>query len=144
MVDILCLFMTLLSSMYSTRSNIYKVVPTQRTCALVAALKPPEQADRVEGVLAGGASLVRRLHICRDDRITDGTLALSLESTLHVPAEGHQPIDQTSVGEHDHSLDREQPILPFLFVNKHPTATDHNRGMKRVCGRKRNGYRDRG
>ena len=70
----------------------------------------------MEGVLASGASLVWRLHICRDDRVTDSTLALALQSTLDVPTERHQPINQVSIGKHDHSLDCEKPALPLLLV----------------------------
>lgn len=43
--------------------NIHKVVSAKRASALVAALEPPEQTNRVECVLAGGATLVRRLHV---------------------------------------------------------------------------------
>ena len=44
--------------------NINKVVSAKRTSALVAALEPAEQTDRVEGVLASGTPLVRCLHVC--------------------------------------------------------------------------------
>jgi hypothetical protein len=44
--------------------NIHKVVSAERTSALVAALEPAEQTDRVEGVLASSTPLVRCLHVC--------------------------------------------------------------------------------
>lgn len=52
-----------LSICVSLTSDIYKVVAAQGAGALVAALEPSEQADRMECVLAGGTSLIRRLHI---------------------------------------------------------------------------------
>lgn len=67
--------------------DVNEVIPAQRTRALVTAFEPPEQADRVEGVLASGAPLVGCLHICRNDRIADSTLALTLQSTLYVASE---------------------------------------------------------
>lgn len=68
----------------STTSNINKVVPTQRTRALVTALEPPEQTHRMERVLTRRAALVRRLHVRRDDTVADSALALALERPLHV------------------------------------------------------------
>lgn len=52
-----------LSIRVSLTSDIYKVVAAQGAGALVAALEPSEQADRMECVLAGGTSLIRHLHI---------------------------------------------------------------------------------
>lgn len=49
--------------MYRIQSNIYKVVAAQGTSALVATLEPAEQANRVECVLAGSATLVGGLHV---------------------------------------------------------------------------------
>lgn len=43
--------------------DIDKVVTAQWACALVAALEPPEQTHRVEGILASCASFVRCLHV---------------------------------------------------------------------------------
>lgn len=131
-----------LSSIYYTQSNVYKVVAAQRTGALIAALEPPEQADRVEGVLAGGTALVRGLHVCRDDRVTDSALTLTLQSTLNVAAERQQAIDQVTIGKHDDSLDRKKPVLPLLFVNQHSTAADNQCGVKGVCGWQRDRNRD--
>lgn len=71
----------------------------------------------MESVLAGGTSLVWRLHVGGDDRVTDGTLALALQSTLDVAPESHQPIDQAAVSEHNHSLDRDHPVFPLLLVD---------------------------
>lgn len=51
------------SSHFYVQLNIHKVVSAKRASALVAALEPPEQTNRVECVLAGGATLVRRLHV---------------------------------------------------------------------------------
>lgn len=68
--------------------NINEVVAAEWASALVAALEPPEQTDGVECVLAGGTALVGGLHVGRDNRVTNGTLALPLESTLHVSPEG--------------------------------------------------------
>lgn len=102
---------------------INEIVPAQRTCTLVTALEPPEQTHRVEGVLASRAPFVRRLHVRRDYRITNGTLALALQRSLHVPPECHQSILQVAVGEHDHSLDCDQPVFPPPLVNKDPTSS---------------------
>ena len=113
---------------------INEVVPAQRTCALVTALEPPEQTHRMEGVLASRAPLVRRLHVRRDYRVTDGTLALALQRSLHVPPECHQSILQIAVGEHDHSLDCDQPILPPPLVNKDP-ASSHDQCWLQGIGR---------
>lgn len=59
----------------------------------------------MEGILAGGTALVRGLHISGDDRVADGTLALPLQSTLHVLSEGEEAINQVAVGKHDDTLD---------------------------------------
>lgn len=114
---------------------IDKIVPTQRTSTLVAALEPPEETHRVEGVLAGSAPFVRCLHVRRDNRVTDGTFALALQSALYVPAECHQPILQVAVGEHDYSLDREQPILPFPLIHQHSTSP-HDQSRLQWIGRR--------
>lgn len=89
----------------------------------------------MESVLAGSTTLVGRLHVRRDNRVTDGTFALALEGTLDVPSEGQQAVDQISIGEHDHTLDRQQPTLPLLLVDEHAAATDDQCGLERVCGR---------
>lgn len=102
---------------------INEIVPAQRTCTLVTALEPPEQTHRVEGVLASCAPFVRRLHVGRDYRIANGTLTLALQRSLHVPPECHQSILQVAVGEHDHSLDCDQPVFPPPLVNKDPTSS---------------------
>lgn len=111
---------------------------------MVAALEPSEQANGVESVLAGGTSLIRCLHISRYDRVADGTLALSLQSTLHVPAEGQQAINQVTVGEHDNALDCEEPVLPLLLVHKHSATTNYQCGVQWVCRWERNRNGDRG
>lgn len=76
---------------------INKVVPAKRTRALVTALEPTEQADRVECVLAGRASLVGCLHIRGNDGITDRTFALALQSTLYIASECEQSVNQVAV-----------------------------------------------
>lgn len=86
--------------------NIHKVVPAQWASTLVTALEPSEQTDRVESVLAGRAAFVRRLHVSGDHRVTNGTLAVSLQSALDVAPECQQSIDKVAIGEHDHTLDR--------------------------------------
>lgn len=103
--------------------NVDKVVPAQWTCALVTALEPPEQTHGVEGVLASRASFVRCLHVRRDHRVADGALALAFQCSLHVPPECHQSILQVTIGEHDDSLDCEQPALPFSLVYEDPAAS---------------------
>lgn len=94
---------------------------------MVAALEPAEETHRMEGVLASGASLIRRLHVRRDHRVTDGTFALALQSALHVLAEGHQSVHKIAVGEHDHTLNGEQPALPLPLVDQH-SAPPHDEG----------------
>lgn len=81
----------------------------------------------MERVLACRAPLVRRLHICGDDRVADGTLTLSLQRTLYVLPECKQSIHQTAIGKHDHALNSDQPALPFSLVNQ-DTATTYNQG----------------
>lgn len=93
-----------LSICVSLTSDIYKVVAAQGAGALVAALEPSEQANRMECVLAGGTSLIRRLHISRYDRVADGTLALSLQGTVHVSSESQEAINQVPIGKHDDTL----------------------------------------
>lgn len=109
--------------------NIYKVVAAQRAGALVAALEPAEQTNRVERVLARCAALVRSLHIGRDHRVADRTLALALQSTLDVASEGEQPIHQVTIGKHDDTLDGEQPALPLFLIHKHSAAADNHGGV---------------
>lgn len=111
---------------------------------MVGALEPSEQANGMEGVLAGGTSLVWSLHISRYDRVANGTLALSLQSTLHVPPECQEAINEVTVGKHDDSLNCEEPILPLLLIHKHPATADHQCGVKRVCWWERNRNRDWG
>lgn len=118
-----CAFLFIHTTQHTSALYINEVVSAQRTCALVTALEPPEQTHRMEGVLASRAPLVRRLHVGRDYRVTDGTLALALQRSLHVPPECHQSILQIAVGEHDHSLDCDQPILPPSLVNKDPASS---------------------
>lgn len=118
-----------LSSIHFAHSNIYKVVAAQGASTLVAALEPAEQADRVESVLASGTTLVGGLHVGRYDRITDSTLTLTLQSTLHISPECQETIDQVTIGKHNDSLDCNQPALPFLLINKHSAATDHQCGV---------------
>lgn len=69
------------------RLNVYKVVAAQGAGALVAALEPAEQTNRMEGVLARCAALVGSLHVSRNDRVTDRTLALALQGALDVASE---------------------------------------------------------
>lgn len=122
---------------------IYKLVATQRAGTLVAALEPPEETHRVEGVLASGASLIRRLHVRRDHRVTDGTFALALQRALHVLAEGHQSVHKIAVGEHDHALNGEQPALPLPLVHQH-SAPPHDEGrLQGICRRKGDRQRHR-
>lgn len=122
-----------LSSIYFSHLDIYKVVAAQRTGALVAALEPAEQTDRVEGVLAGCAALVRSLHVGRDNRVANRTLALALQGALDVAAECEQPINQVTIGKHDNALDGEQPALPLLFIHEHSAAANNKCGMQGVC-----------
>ena len=110
-------------------SYIHKVVPAQRTSALVAALKPSEQTHRVECVLAGGTSLVGGLHIRRDDGVADRALALPLQGTLDVLPEGQQSVHNIAVRKHDHSLDGKKPALPFSLIDQHSTPTNHQSGL---------------
>lgn len=134
----------MLISLLRIMLNIHEIVATEGAGALVATLEPAEQTHGVECVLAGGTTLVRGLHIGRDDRVTDGTLALTLECTLYVPTESEETINQVSVGKHDDSLDREKPALPFLLVHKHPTTADHLSWMQWVRWRQGNCNRDGG
>lgn len=110
-------------------SYINEIVPAQRTSALVTALEPPEQTHRVECVLAGGASLVRSLHVRRDDGVADRALTLSLQSTLDVLPEGQQSVHNIAVRKHDHSLDGKKPALPFSLIDQHSTPTNHQSGL---------------
>lgn len=123
--------------------NIHEVIPTQRTCALVAALKPPEQTDGMEGVLASRASFVRGLHVGRDDRITDGAFALSLQRALHVLPERQQTIHQVAVREHYHSLDSQHPAPPLFLVYENPTPAGNQSRLQRICWWKVDGHRYR-
>ena len=110
-------------------SYINKVVPAQRTSALVTALEPPEQTDRVECVLAGGTSLVRSLHVRRYDGVTDRALALPLQGTLDILPEGQQSVHYVAVRKHDHTLNGKKPALPFSLVDQHSTPTNHQSGL---------------
>lgn len=89
----------------------------------------------MESVLAGRATLVRCLHVGRNDRVTDRTFALTLQGALDVAAEGEQPIDQVTIGEHDNTLDRQQPALPLLLIHKHSTTADNQSRMQGIGGR---------
>lgn len=71
----------------------------------------------MERVLAGRAALVRCLHIRRNDRIANCTLALALESTLYVLSEREQSVDKIAVREHDHTLDSQEPASPLFLVD---------------------------
>lgn len=92
----------------------------------------------MEGVLASGAPFVWCLHIRRYDRIADGTLALTLKSTLDVASEREQSIDQISVREHDHTLDGQQPASPFLLIDQDTALSSNNGWLQRICGRESN------
>jgi len=74
-------------------SSIVEVIPTQRTTTAVAALEPPEQADRVKRVLASPTLLVRRLHVGTNDTIADSTLGLTFQCTLNIASESDQALD---------------------------------------------------
>lgn len=125
--------------MYISTTNplyINKIVPAQRARALVAALEPPEQTHRVEGVLARRAPLVRCLHVRRNDRVADRAFALSLERSLHVLTERQQSVHQVAVGKHDHPLDGQQPAAPLLLVHEHTASTHNQRWLQWISRRK--------
>lgn len=70
-----------------SKSRKCKLVPTQWASTLVTALEPSVQTNRVEGMFACCAPFVRCLHIRRNDRVANGTLALALQCALNVLAE---------------------------------------------------------
>jgi hypothetical protein len=76
--------------------SVIEVVAAKRTAARVRALEPPEQASRVEVVLASPTLLVWRLHIRPNNAVADGTLILSLQRALDVSPEGHQTFNQAT------------------------------------------------
>ena len=83
------------------RLRVIEIVAAERTAARIRTLEPPEQARRVEVVLARPALFVRRLHVRPDNAVADGTFTLSLQCTLNVALEGHETFDQTARGEDD-------------------------------------------
>jgi len=91
-------------------------------------------------MLACCAPFVRRLHIGRNDRVTNGTLALALQRALDILAECQQPIFQVSVGEHDNTLDGKEPALPLSLVYQHSASTNDHGGMQWVSSGKCNRY----
>lgn len=83
---------------FSQRSScIIEIVPAQWTATRVAALEPPEKAAGVKCLLTRSTSLVGRLHVSRNDRITDSTFRLPLQRALHILTEGHQAIYQAPI-----------------------------------------------
>lgn len=76
--------------------SVVEVVTAERTAARIGALEPPEQAGRVKVVLARPTPFVWRVHVCPNNAVADSTLTLSLQRTLHVPPERHQPFDQAT------------------------------------------------
>ena len=55
----------------------------------------------MEVVLTSPTFLARGLHVRSDDAVADGTLALSLESSMYVPPKRHEPVDQAPLREDD-------------------------------------------
>lgn len=98
----------------------------------------------MERVLASCASLIRGLHVGRDDRIADGALALSLQRALHVLPERQQAVYQVAVREHYHSLDSQHPAPPLFLVDKNPTPASNQSRLQRICWWKVDGHRYRG
>lgn len=83
----------------------------------------------MECVFTRSATFVGSLHIGRNDRIANGTFALSFQGALDVLSERKQAIHKATIREHNHALDDEQPAAPFLLVDKHTTSTGDNRGL---------------
>ena len=50
-------------------------------------------------ILASAALLVRRLHVCTDDAVTDSALTLSLQCALYVSPKCNQTLYDTSRAE---------------------------------------------
>lgn len=86
-------------------------------------------------------SFVRRLHICADDTVADGTFALALQSALHIPSKCNEPLDNTASAEYD-DLEGAQPRLPILLGDADSRARRDSRGVERVAAGERNGKRD--
>ncbi len=120
-----------------------KSIPTQRTTTRITAPEPAIQTGGVEAILAGGALLVRRLHVAPDDAVADGTLGLALERALDVLLEGQQAVDEGAVAEHDDALDGAQPGLPSLLGDGDAVAGGDERGGERVAGREADAERYR-
>jgi hypothetical protein len=83
----------------------------------------------MECVFTRSATFVGSLHVRRNDRIANGTFALSFQGTLDVLSERKQAIHKATVGEHNHTLDYEQPAAPFLLVDKNTASTRDNRWL---------------
>ena len=68
----------------------------------------------MEVVLASATLLVRRLHVCTNDTITDSALAMPFQRSLHVAAESNEAFDDASCAENN-DLNSPHPSLPVLI-----------------------------
>lgn len=127
----------------SAGTKVVDRVSAQWTGVLGTGLEPLVQTHPVEQVLAGAASLVGHLVVCRYDGIADGALRLALQRSHHVAPEGSETVDDATVLSRflvnavrvegiiktykcDHTLDDHQPALPLLFADGYPVSRRHS------------------
>ena len=87
----------------------------------------------MESLLASRAAFVRGLHVRRDNRAANRTLALSLQRALNITSEREQAVDEISVGKYDDALDGQEPTLPLLLVDDDAIAAQDDGLLERVC-----------
>lgn len=84
-------------STFFSSLRILEVGPAKRAAWTIAALKPFEQTNTMEQILTGCTLLIWQLPVGTDNTVTDCTLALPFERSIHVSLEGCQRIDEGAV-----------------------------------------------
>lgn len=89
-------------------SSIVEIVSAKRTARAVGTLEPSKQTCAVERVATCSTTLVRSLHICADDAVTDGTFTLPFQCALDITSKGYEALNDTAGAEYD-DLNSPQP-----------------------------------